>query len=176
MRSLLSLVGFLYVWSVAKPVCAVPSEGQLFSGTPVSVWNLYPDHNNVFGLGEKGSVVQVPSPNGKRKLEFPSDGSGVHDTWTFFAIVGGHRYPIEIDGYVDPKVIWANDSSAALLSFSDGGANGGWEIRLISFEDGRVAVTDPTERVGNAFIGYRDEVGIRCNIPHEYPNFYPIGF
>lgn len=120
-------------------------------------------------------IVQVPSPNGRRKLEFPSDG-GEDDTYTFVAIVGRRRYPIKIDGYVDPHVIWANDSSGALFTFSNGGANCCWETKLLSFDGEQVDATDPTQQVADDFIAYRDKLGIKCEVPHEYPNLYPIGF
>jgi hypothetical protein len=172
-------------WSIVAVLCsglfpelcyAGSSAIQLFSGPAVSVWDLFPNQDNVFGLGKKGSVVQVPSPNGKQKLEFPSDGGEDDDTYTFFAVVGRHRYPIKIDGYVDPHVIWANDSSGALFTFSNGGANGGWETKLLSFYGEHVDFTDPTQQIADDFIAYRDKVGIKCEVPHEFPNLYPIGF
>jgi hypothetical protein len=148
---------------------------QLFSGPAVSVWDLFPKLEDAFR--EKGSVVQVPSPNGKNKLVFPS-GWGEDDTdeYTFFAVNERRRYPIHIDGYVQPHVIWANDSSAALFFFSNGGANCCYETKLISSDGEHVNVTDPTRQVADDFIAYRDKLGLRCEVPHEYPNLYPIGF
>ena len=114
MRVFRYILSALFVLLLAVPCPAGSSVVQLFSGPAVSVWDLFPKLEDAFR--EKGSVVQVPSPNGKNKLVFPS-GWGEDDTdeYTFFAVNERRRYPIHIDGYVQPHVIWANDSSAALF-------------------------------------------------------------
>ncbi len=135
-------------------------------------------------------MAQVPSPNGNRKLVFPSGWFASHTPpyrpgarrvhadpgYTFFAVAGNRQYPIRVDSYVQPHVVWANDSSGALFFFSDGGANGGYHTKLISFDGDRVNVTDPTRQVADDFISYRDKLGIKCDPPHEYPNLYGLGW
>jgi len=78
--------------------------------------------------------------------------------------------------YVQPHVIGANDSSGAFVFFSNGGANCCWRTRLINFGGGRVTITDPAREAAKDFIAYRDKIGIRCEVHHEYPNLYPIGW
>jgi hypothetical protein len=125
---------------------------------------------------KKGSVVQVLSPNGTEKLIFPG-GWSADGTYTILAVVGRSRCPIKLDGYVNPQVIWAKDSSGALLFYSDGGAAGGFETKLISFDARHVSVTDPTQQVADDFMAYRHKLGIKCDMyPDEDPNLYPIGF
>jgi len=156
----------------ALALAANASEMKLFSGPAVSVWDLFPNLQNAFW--KKGTQVQVPAPKGKERLEFPSGwGRNSGDEYTFFAVVMGRKYPIKIDGYVQPHVIWANDSSGALLFYSDGGLNGGYETKFISFAGDRVTATDPTQQVAQDFVAYREKLGIRCD---EDPNLYPIGF
>lgn len=157
---------------VAPAHAASPSEVKLFSGPAVSVWDLFPHLRSAFW--KKGSAVKVPSPNGKDGLDFPS-GWGENDSkeYTIFAVVGRRRYPIKLDGYMQPHVIWAKDSSGALLFYSDAGVNCCYETKLISFGGGHVAVADPTQQVADNFMAYRQKLGIKCD---EDPNLYPIGF
>jgi len=151
------------------------TQPKLFSGQPVSVWDLF---TNLADASVKaGSAVEVPSPNGQEKLVFPSGwAKDQGDAYTIFAMVRGQRSPIRLEGYVQPHVIWANDSSGAFVFFSNGGANCCWETRLVSFYEGHITVTDPTRQVAQDFIAYRDKLGIKCELHHEYPNLYPIGW
>ena len=149
------------------------TQSKLFSGQPVSVWDLF---TNLADASLKaGSAVEVPSPNGQEKLVFPSGwAKDQGDAYTIFAMVRRQRSPIRLEGYVQPHVIWANDSSGAFVFFSNGGANCCWETRLVSFYEGHITVTDPTRQVAQDFIAYRDKLGIKCELHHEYPNLYPI--
>jgi hypothetical protein len=141
----------------------------------VSVWDLFPHLENAYL--NKGSVARVLSPNRQERLDFPSGwGQDNGNDYTFFAFAGRRRYPIKIDGDEEPHVIWAKDSSAAFIFYSDSGANCCYETKLISFDGGHVTVTAPTQQAADDFIAYRDKLGISCELPHEYPNVYPIGF
>jgi hypothetical protein len=157
--------------------CALAAEPRvaLSSGRAVAVWDLFPSAKDAFV--KEGPAVEVTSPDGKEKLVFPG-GWGAHEdgAYTIFAVTGSRKYPVPLEGYVQPHVIWANDSSGAFVFFSNGGANCCWRTRLISFRGDRVTVTDPAREAAKDFIAYRDKLGIRCEVHHEYPNLYPIGW
>src|ERR1700722_5518747 len=107
---------------------ASSSEVKLFSGPVVSVWDLFPDTES--GFWKKGSMVESVSPDRQEKLEFPS-GWGQNDTneYTLFAVVKKHKYAIRIDGYMQPHVIWAKDSSGSLIFYGDAGVNCCYETK-----------------------------------------------
>ncbi|MFI5351373.1 MAG: hypothetical protein ACHQZS_00280 [Candidatus Binatales bacterium] len=122
-------------------------------------------------------AVQVPSPSGREKLVFPGGwGESETDEYTFYAVTKGRQYPIKLDGFVQPYVVWAQDSSGALFFYSDGGANCCYSTLLISFPGGHVEVTNPTLQVAEDFVAYRDSLGISCEVPHEEPNIYAVGW
>ncbi len=173
MKGLVLVIALLSSVVIARLADASSQKMKVFSEPVISVWDRFPN----VGDGQSGFVGSIPSPDGKRELLFPSSvDQNDGDHYTIFAVSGDYRYPLRLDGYVQPNVIWAKDSSAALLFFSNGGANCCYETKLISFQKAGVSLTNPTRQAAEDFIAYRDKLGIHCEVSHEYPNLYGIAF
>ncbi len=138
-----------------------PSRPPLFSTRAQAVWE---DPNF-----QKHSPVEVRSPDGKVVVTFPPYGNQQPP----FVRVEAQVVSLDLDGNVQPYILWAPDSSAFLITVSEGGANGLYSTKLVSFHDQRVATVPLTENVRQAYLAYRQKQGIVCSWPED-PNIFGI--
>lgn len=161
-RGILALAIVLAMLSLESTTASTqPSRPPLFSTRAQAIW----ESPNF----QKHSPVQVRSPDGNVVVTFPPyDSQGLP-----FVTIGVQVFSIEMDGNVQPHILWAPNSSAFLITVSEGGANGLYSTKLVSFHDQRVAMLHLTENVRQDYLAYRQKQGIVCSRPEE-PNIFGI--
>lgn len=83
-----------------------------------------------YGKDEKPANVDVPSPDGKKMFSVREGENGER---MIEVKVGGKQVAHHIEYENQPYLLWAPDSSAFLIGFTDAGSYDGWQMKLFVF-------------------------------------------
>lgn len=116
---------------------------EFFARAGVNIWQR-------IWLGDRKGI-DVASPDGRKKVVVRVDPQYETAGRTFdeFSVVAGdRRWPIKIEeGWINMEVVWAPDSEAFVMTFSERGLVGPYRMLVYFLKSGGLVVVEPTKEV-----------------------------
>jgi hypothetical protein len=136
--------------------CAFASQGVdggLFARHATSIW----------AAGE----VTIPSPDGTKAIVVrPPRDKGSDETHVVSVRVDGREFPTKIGEWVNAEALWAPDSTAFFVTYSDGGNIGTYHVKVFNVTKAGLRVVEPIPNGRRLFAPWCFDA--------EYPNVAAI--
>lgn len=125
MKTILAVIVVLFTSTLASP-----SDG-IFARNATSIWA---------AAGE----TTVPSPDGEKAIVIrPPRNKDSEETHVVSVTVNGKQFPTSIGSWVNAEVLWSPDSSAFIVTYSDGGLIGTYHAKVFYVSRKGLRIVEP---------------------------------
>jgi hypothetical protein len=162
--------------SYSSPAQAI--DPAIFQKLQPGMWSanaayLWPGPTAIKDLPEGGRNLAVVSPNGQLMIEVKNSELAVVRTTDGSKI---NKKEIGVESLAE--ILWAPDSTAFVITSSDGGYVGTWSVSLHRIRENDIAISDPGTLALSDFKRYfsRKPMKSDSDCPNEYPNVVAVGW